>query len=183
MNDRNEVADLKVRALFVDSRVKEFTVGVPHEVTDRIFVVRRAFRINDALPQDNGESVRWIWQLGGWLMVDRVSGRVTQLNLPDFDLSSSNVAWFRDYAAYCGFSENGKNWFAIVVQMGRRKTVLKKTLGSAPDESGRAACSTPEWQRQPVRVTFGPVNNQKFTYSIRGTVANFLDDPEEEQAE
>src|SRR5271166_5448484 len=32
---------LKVRPLLVDARVKEFTLGQAHEVTDRLFVVRR----------------------------------------------------------------------------------------------------------------------------------------------
>ena len=32
--------------------IKEYVVGSAHEVTDRLFVVRRAFRINDALPED-----------------------------------------------------------------------------------------------------------------------------------
>ncbi len=41
---------LKVRPLLVDARVKEFTVGTPHDVTDRLFVIRRAFRVNDSLP-------------------------------------------------------------------------------------------------------------------------------------
>ncbi len=43
---------MKVRALVVDGRVKEYVLGTPHEVTDRLFVVRRAFRVNDGLPED-----------------------------------------------------------------------------------------------------------------------------------
>jgi len=31
--------DVKIRALYVDTRLKEFTTGLPHEVTDRLFVV------------------------------------------------------------------------------------------------------------------------------------------------
>lgn len=34
---------LKIRALVVDGRVKEFVLGAPHEVTDRLFVVRACF--------------------------------------------------------------------------------------------------------------------------------------------
>src|SRR4051812_10957044 len=44
---------LKTRALLVDGRVSEWTTGDSHDVTDRSFVVRRALRINDALPGDN----------------------------------------------------------------------------------------------------------------------------------
>jgi hypothetical protein len=83
--DESNAQDLKVRALFVDSHLKEFTLGIPHEVTDRLFVVRRVFRVNDTLPEESGPVVRWRWQRGGWLLLDRVTGRVTQINLPEFD--------------------------------------------------------------------------------------------------
>ena len=43
--------DLKVRPLIIDTRVKEYTTGAPHDLTDRLFVIRRAFRLNDALPE------------------------------------------------------------------------------------------------------------------------------------
>jgi hypothetical protein len=49
-SDETEALDLKVRRLFVDTRLKEYTTGLPHEVTDRLFVVRRVFRLNDSLP-------------------------------------------------------------------------------------------------------------------------------------
>ena len=38
---------MKIRALMVDGGVKEYVLGVSHEVTDRMFVVRRVFRVND----------------------------------------------------------------------------------------------------------------------------------------
>src|SRR5580658_7693223 len=41
---------LRIRALMVDSLLKEWTTGDAHDVTDRSFVVRRAIRLNDALP-------------------------------------------------------------------------------------------------------------------------------------
>jgi hypothetical protein len=66
-NKGEESGTLRVRALIVDGAQKEWTVGEAHDVTDRSFVVRRAFRINDALP---GETARWTWQPGPWLMVD-----------------------------------------------------------------------------------------------------------------
>src|SRR5882672_4433169 len=44
---------LKVRPLLLDARIKEFTLGPAHDVTDRLFVVRRAFRVNDTLPQES----------------------------------------------------------------------------------------------------------------------------------
>jgi len=78
-----KMLDLKVRALLVDARLKEYTTGNPHELTDRLFAVRRAFRINDALPAET--VTRWQWQRGGWLLVDRLTGHVSQLKLPEFD--------------------------------------------------------------------------------------------------
>jgi len=67
------VLEMKVRALFVSTRLKEFTTGVPQEITDRLFVVRPAFRVNDSLPAES--ALRGEWQGGGWLLVDRGSGR------------------------------------------------------------------------------------------------------------
>jgi hypothetical protein len=45
--DQNRSDDLKVRAVYVDGRLKEFTFGIPHEVTEQLFVVRRVVRVND----------------------------------------------------------------------------------------------------------------------------------------
>jgi len=95
----NKVLGLKIRALYVDTRLKEFTTGPAHDVTDRLFVVRRMFRLNDTLPEESGTSPRWLWQRGGWLMVDRVTGRVSQINLPEFDPFYSTASWYRDYVA------------------------------------------------------------------------------------
>src|SRR6266436_3411752 len=77
--------DVKIRALYVDARLKEYTTGMPHEVTDRLFVVRRMFRLNDTLPSETAATTQWTWERGGWLLVDRVTGRVTQITLPEFD--------------------------------------------------------------------------------------------------
>src|SRR5208283_4948230 len=103
--------DITVRALYVDTKLKEYTTGKPHDVTDREFVVRRAFRINDALPEDAPATPKWLWQRGGWLLVDRDSGRVSQIRLPDFE-PFSEVSWYRDYAAYCGITGNGERVIA-----------------------------------------------------------------------
>lgn len=66
--------EFKIRPLYVDAQLKENTTGSRHEITDRIFVVRRAYRVNDSLPGEEAKSPRWRWQLGGWLEVDRVTG-------------------------------------------------------------------------------------------------------------
>ena len=94
-NELEKTSDLKVRGLFVDSRLKEYTSGPPHEVTDRLFVVRRAFRVNDSLPQETGSTARWVWQRGGWLIVDRLTGRVSQMTLSEFAVPGSELAWYR----------------------------------------------------------------------------------------
>ncbi len=96
---------LKVRPLMVDGRQKEWTTGDTHDVTDRSFAIRRAMRLNDALP---GESPRWNWQPGPWLLVDRSTGHIAALHLPDFDEEVSEVVWYRDYAAYCGTADTAK---------------------------------------------------------------------------
>lgn len=49
---------LRVRPLLVDGRIREFTLGPAHDVTDRLFVVRRAFRVNDTLPQESAAAPR-----------------------------------------------------------------------------------------------------------------------------
>ena len=117
--------DLKIRSLYVDTKLKENTVGPLHEVTDHVFVVRRTYRVTDSLPGEDAKP-RWQWHLGGWLQVDRVSGHVSALNLPEFDPEESSVTWYRDYAAYCGVSDDGKTLYALVAQVGRRKPDLKR---------------------------------------------------------
>src|SRR5579863_2326004 len=155
---------LKVRALFVDGRVKEYVLGPPHEVTDRLFVVRRAFRVNDSLAEET--LPRWQWQRGGWLLVDRLTGRVSAINLPEFDTLYSAANWYRDYAAYCGVSDDGKKTYAMVMQLNRRKPVLKGPLAGdgVPDNAAPdSACPVPSWQRSPMRVSFEPQGEVKQT--------------------
>jgi len=171
---------LKIRPLIVDGRVKEYVLGTPHDVTERLFVVRRAFRMNDALPDDSAP--RWQWQRGGWLLVDRTTGRVSAINLPEFDVLYSAVSWYRDYVAYCGVSEDGGKRFAIVAELNRRKAVLKKALtGNLPDDAAPdSACPVPLWQRAPTRVTFADGSTEKQTFSIRGHIVDIVNDEEEE---
>lgn len=173
---------LKVRSLMVDGRVKEYTLGPPHEVTERLLVVRRAFRVNDSLPEDS--SPRWQWQRGGWLLVDRATGHVSPINLPEFDVFYSAASWYRDYVAYCGVADDGKKIFAMVAQIGRRKPVLKKPLsdnGLADDAAPDSACPAPSWQRGPVRVSFEPAGGTKQTFSIRGHVVDVVIDADEDE--
>ena len=145
------------------------------------FVVRRVFRVNDSLPEDPGP--RWQWQRGGWLLVDRLTGHVSPINLPEFDVFYSAASWYRDYVAYCGVAEDGKKTFAIVAQISRRKPVLKKPLSeSLPEDAALdSACPVPSWQRSPVRVSFEPAGSAKQTFAIRGHVVDLVEDGEEEE--
>jgi hypothetical protein len=173
---------IKIRGLLVDGRVKEYVMGSPHEVTDRLFVVRRVFRVNDSLPEDAG--LHWQWQRGGWLLVDRVTGHVSSINLPEFDSYYSAASWYRDYVAYCGISDDGKKRYAMVTQLSRRKAVLKKELsgeGVLEDAAPDSLCPAPLWQRAPVRVSFDPSDGTKQTFSIRGHVVDLVNDAEDEE--
>jgi hypothetical protein len=156
---------LKIRPLLVDAVLKEWTTGSSHDVTDRTFVVRRVLRINDMLPGD--KQSHWVWQRGPWLMVDRVSGRVTPLKLPDYDPGVSQVSWFRDYGAYCGVTPTGKSLYAVVTQLAVRKPVLAKKM-AAFDEQNRPdpACDAPEWQREPLRIRFHPAGKDAVSFDI-----------------
>jgi hypothetical protein len=183
-----KLLDLKVRPLFVDTRLKEYTTGTPHELTDRLFVVRRAFRVNDALPAEtanananaSANAPHWQWQRGGWLLVDRLTGRVSQLNLPEFDPFYSTATWYRDYIAYCGVSEDGKKLYAVVAQVGRRKPILKKEAGEpAGADDPDSECPAPVWERTPMRVTFQHGDNAKLVFSIRSRVVDVVNDAEE----
>jgi len=182
-SDESKTLNLKVRALYVDARLKEHTIGSPHDVTDRLFVVRRAFRLNDNLPEESGIQSRWYWERGGWLLVDRLTGRVSQINLPEFDPFYSAANWYRDYIAYCGVSDDGKKLYAIVAQLGRRKPVLKKLLGEAAGEDAPdSECLAPRWQRGPTRVSFEPEHGQALTFSVKGHIVDVVNDAEEEEA-
>jgi hypothetical protein len=172
---RKDEAELKVRPLTVDGKVKEWTTGEAHDVTDRSFAVRRAVRLNDALPTDHGE--RWVWQKGPWLLVDRASGKVAALHLPDFDPAVSEAVWFRDYAAYCGVNTSGKQLFAMVAQVEARRPLLAKKLGpwDAADHPS-PACAPAVWQREPLRVSFQPTDAAEVSFDLIGTSAVLVED-------
>lgn len=171
---------MTVRALYVDSELREFTTGDPHPVTDRTFVVRRAFRVNDLLPGDATKTPAWRWQRGGWLLVDRSTGHLARLSLPDFDPYYSNATWFRDYAAYCGLSSDADKVYAVVVQLGQKRPLLRKELGAARGaELPDSECAPPQWQRAPVRVTFAPVGKPALSFEVHGRWAEPADEPAE----
>jgi hypothetical protein len=73
------------RPLYLDTKFKEYTTGPLHDITDRVVVIRRAYRVHDSLPTESSAQPRWLWQRSGWLQGDRNTGRITQIKLPDFD--------------------------------------------------------------------------------------------------
>jgi hypothetical protein len=178
--DEQNTAPIKVRPLLVDAKVKEFVTGEVHDVTDRLFVVRRAYRLNNNLPNDEAKVPNWVWQRGGWLMVDRLTGRVSQLSLTEFDPFYSEASWFRDYAAYCGVSDSGEKLSAMVIQLGRKKPVLKKELGRLQGETPDSECDPPLWEKKPTRVTFLPKHAEKFTISVFGHASDAAPGSDEE---
>ena len=163
---------VKVRSLIVDGRSREYTTGTVHEVTDRYFVVRRVYLLNDALPQD-ARTPHWVWRLGGWISVDRQTGRVAQLNLPAFDGDTSDASWYRDYVAYCGTSDDGSKSYLVVAQFGKRKPVVRK-------EYSGAACIAPTWERTPSRVTFVAAG-EKTSFVVHAHSADLQTDTTEEE--
>jgi len=129
-NGDDKQVSIKVRALVVDGRVREYVVGRPYEITERLFVVRRVFRVNDALAEDAAPKSQW--QRGGWLLVHSLTGSISPVNLSEFDVVYSVSSWHRDYVAYRGASDDGKKRFAIVAQLNRKKPVLKKPHFASP---------------------------------------------------
>ncbi|HZD77090.1 MAG TPA: hypothetical protein VE218_08800 [Acidobacteriaceae bacterium] len=172
---------LHVRPLIVDDKVKDWTTGEAHDITDRSFVVRRALRLNDSLPGDKTE--HWIWQRGPWIMIDRSNGHVTAMKLPDYDPAVSQVVWFRDYAAYCGLTSGGHQLYAVVAQVAARRPILAKKIGpwsptaSAPDAPATPACAKATWQRDPLRVSFAPAGAaQPMNFNLVGLSAVLVED-------
>ncbi len=195
---------LRIRAILVDGVLKEWTTGDAHDITDRSFVVRRAIRLNDALPTEEhgqrsaGAVSPWVWERGPWLLVDRATGHITALHLPDYDPGVSQVSWFRDYAAYCGITASGKSLYAVVAQIAARKPVLSARLGpfdAASQNANQAAnqnanqaknqatpvCTAPDWQREPLRVTFHPVGKDAVSYNIVPGSAVLVEDAGDEE--
>ncbi len=171
-NESGTPKSTSVRALLIDGRSREYTTGQTHDVTERLFVVRRAYRMNDALPDDSGNAPRWLWHLGGWISVDRQTGHVALLNLPAFDNEISETAWYRDYAAYCGVSDDGLKSYLMVAQLGKRKPILKK--------ESAGGCGAPRWEREPSRVTF-VVGGEKTSFVVHAHGADLQPETAEEE--
>ena len=180
---QDQLSRLKIRPLYVDGNLREFTLASPHEITDHMFAVQRVIRLNDALPSETGVNPQWIWQRAGWMIVDRGSGHITQAVLPQFDPELSVASWYREYVAYCGVSADGRKIYATVIQLGRRKPVLNKQLGQVSDDSPSFPCLSPAWERHPPRVTFTSGDNKKLTYAVHGHAIELANQNDDDDAE
>ncbi len=163
---------LKVRPLIVDDKLKEWTVGEIHTISDRTFAVRRVLHINDALPNDPGE--RWVWQPASWILVDRSTGHITALHLPDFDSAVSDAIWFRDYAAYCGLATTakGSSLVAVIAEVNGRRAVAQRAIGKwpQPEHTGQP-CQTARWQRLPMRATLQATGSEPVVFDVLGSTS------------
>jgi hypothetical protein len=177
--DDNRSVSIKARPLYVDGRLREFTAGEAHDITDRQFAVQRVYRVNDSLPGDERKIPQWRWQRGGWLLVDRSTGRVSPIRLPAFDAFYSEVVWYREYAAYCGISDTGDKLYAVVAQIGIRKPILLNPLQTVDGTEPESPCERPAWQRAPAKVTFSLRDGRKQAFEVHGRAVD-LAPPEEE---
>lgn len=155
---------VKVRPVVIDGRVREYTMGEYHQVTENLLVVRRVSRINDALPGKPVKTPQWAFEFAGWMSVTRSTGHIADLKLPEFDLESSDASWFQDYAAYCGSSDDRSVHYMVVFQLGKRKPVVKKELYGQ-------SCPAPAWDKNPTRVTFQPVGGARVSFIVHNGTA------------
>jgi hypothetical protein len=97
--------DLRWWGIVVDGRLREYTLGPPQEITDRLFVVRRAFRVNDSLAQDSASPAPG-------------SGGPCYLTSRKLLYRNSPLLFRRQLApgllAYCGVSDEGTKPHAVV---------------------------------------------------------------------
>ncbi|MFZ1087242.1 MAG: hypothetical protein WAN35_19950 [Terracidiphilus sp.] len=118
-------------------------------------------------PKPVSAAEHWVWQRGPWLLVDRVTGHIVALKLPDYDPGVSQVSWFRDYGAYCGVTVSGKSLYAVVAQVAARKAVLAKKLSVFdPESHAEPVCGPAEWQREPLKVTFHPTGKEAASFEV-----------------
>ena len=159
---------LRVRALVVDGRIADWTTGPVHLITPTSYTVRQAVRINNSLPSDPHQ--HWIWQLGSWLAIHRLTGHVAVLHLPGYDPRVSNVAWFRDLAAYCGLRGVVKPRLTLLVaRIGTRVALVSNKItpwnpARNPALLSTPACAPVTWKLNPLRVRFQPSVGKPYIY-------------------
>ena len=183
----NKPLTLKIRPILVDAHVKDFSLGPAHDVTDHLFVVRRA------LPCQR-QSSPGIHLAPALAMATRgmASRRpphrpyFPQSIFPELNAVYSVASWYRDYAAYCGVSEDGKKIYAIVAQLNKSKPVLKKSLNGQTipeDATADSVCPAPAWQRSPARDPSSRQARPKQTFAVRGHTIDLINESEEQEEE
>ena len=108
--------------------------------------------------------------------MDRSSGRITQLKLPDFDsvlFGGKLVSRLRSLLRRQQAMPSG--WWPWSRRSVSRNRSIARNLGKAsggdlPDSD----CAAPHWDRQPARVTFLPKAGEKFTVNVSGHVADVV---------
>jgi len=118
------------------------------------------------------------------LFVDRVTGRVSLLTLPEFDPFYSTLSWHRDDVACCGVSDDGKKLFVAVALLGWTEPIRKKTFGNAGGEDvPDSGCPAPAWQRLALPVTVEPVEDQNLPLAVHGQAVDVVNDAEDDHEE
>jgi hypothetical protein len=71
----------------------------------------------------------------------------------------------------------GKSLYAVVAQIAARKPVLAKKLAAFdPENHPDPACDAPDWQREPLRITFHPSGKDAVGYDILPGSAVLVED-------
>jgi hypothetical protein len=87
----------------------------------------------------------------------------------------------RDYGAYCGVTASGKSLYAVVAQVAGRKPVLAKKLAAFDAEKRtEPVCGLPEWQREPLRITFHPGGKDAVSFDVVPGSAVLVEDSGDE---
>jgi hypothetical protein len=75
----------------------------------------------------------------------------------------------------------GKSLYAVVAQVAARKPVLAKKLSAFdPESHADPACGLPEWQREPLRITFHPTGKDAVSFDIVPGSAVLVEDAGDE---
>ena len=115
------------------------------------------------------------------MLVDRVSGHIAALKLPDYDPGVSQVSWFGDYGAFCGLTASGKSLYAVVTQLAVRKAVLARKLAAfGPANHPAVVCAASEWQREPLLITFYPADREAVSFDLVPGSAVLVEDAGDE---
>ena len=107
-------------------------LGPPHDVTDRLFVVQRAFRVNDSLPQESALLAALAMAARGMAShrphhrahLPHQPSRVRRRSIP----TSVGIATTRLIVAS---PKMARRSIAVVAQISRRKPILNKVLSMA----------------------------------------------------